>query len=172
METKQIFTITAMLAVASTLSCSKETDDDKRDQFAGTYSVALTVTTTGNTVLVNDTTTVTVTKSGAENFIVQASFYLQQFPVGMTLTTDSVFWHHAAGKSSVFKIPEQPAQISGANVGNVKGVSLGSTSYHGGFGYDSNADAPKLNMKVAGSLTPFDNMVIPITVTISGIILK
>jgi hypothetical protein len=169
MKTQQIFAVAALLSVAPALSCSKESTEDKRDQFVGTYSAALNVTTTGNTVLVSDTMPVTVTKSGAESFAAQVGFSIQSFAVSMDISIDTVFWHHAAGKSSVFKISEQPVKVSGANGGTIKGMPLGSTGYHGGFGYD-NVGVQQLRLKATGSLTPIPNMVIPITVTISGTI--
>ena len=172
MKTKRLLPIAAMLTVASVASCSKEPTADRREQFVGTYLVSLTVTTTGNTVLVNDTSaTVAVAKSGEDNFTAQTAFSLQSFAVNLEFSTDSVFWHHAAGKSSVFKIPEQPVKISGANAGTVKGSSLGSSSYHGGFGYNNVGDR-ELSLRATGYLTPMPNMVIPITVTINGTIQK
>jgi hypothetical protein len=171
MKTQLLLPAAALLAVTSIASCSKEPEADKRDQFVGAYSVALTVTTTGNTVLVNDSTTLVIAKSEEDNFTAKVGFSIQTFAVDMELTTDSVFWHQAAGKSNVFKIPEQPVKVSGANAGTVRGASLGSTAYQGGFGYD-NVGAPKVILRVAGALTPLPNMSIPINVTIGGTILK
>ncbi|MDR0414599.1 MAG: hypothetical protein LBH84_04195 [Prevotellaceae bacterium] len=172
MKRKQIFTVAAMLTAASTFSCSKDVEVDKRDQFVGAYSAALTVITTGNTVLVSDTVVVSVAKSGESNFTTQVGFSIQQFAVSLNLATDSVFWHHAASKSSVFKIPEQTVSISGASAGTVSGVPVGaSTGYHGGFGY-AEAGVPKLSLKVSGSVSPLTGINIPITVTVSGTLLK
>ncbi|MDR1341961.1 MAG: hypothetical protein LBK18_01750 [Prevotellaceae bacterium] len=167
MKIQKIFATAALPAMALAFSCSKEEAADKRDQFVEIYSAALNVTTTGNTVLASDTIAVSIAKSGEENFSAQVNFSIQSFAVSMELTTDSVFWHHAAGKSNVFKIPEASAKISGATAGTVKGIPLGATGYHGSFGYDSEG-AQKLNLRVSGSLTPVPNMVIPITVTLSG----
>jgi hypothetical protein len=171
MKTKRFLPAAALLAVTAIASCSKEPDVDKRDQFVGTYSVARTVTTTGNTVLVNDSMMIAVGKSAEDNFTAKVGFSIQSFAVEMELTTDSVFWHQAAGKSCVFKIPEQAVKISGVTAGSVQGASLGSTVYQGSFGYD-NVGAPKVSLRVTGSLTPLPNMVIPINVTISGTIVK
>jgi PBP1b-binding outer membrane lipoprotein LpoB len=178
MKMKLIFALAALTMLVS--SCSKESDTDSRDQFVGSYRVALTATTTGDAPLAKDTVVLTVTKNGAENLIVQTAFSVQSsFTINMELTTDSVFWHRGAAKNALFKITEQPVKIANANAGSVKGEALGTSSYHGSFSYvaTSVADAAdnsltvnvqNISFKVSGSVSPQQDVHIPITVEVNG----